>query len=53
MISVIQVILATLIGDPDQIILGRCRIGKNPVNLPGDERRLIAGVVDTKGEGLN
>jgi hypothetical protein len=53
MIFVIQVILATFIGYPDQIITGRSRIGKNPLDLPGDEGRLIARIVDTKGEGLD
>ncbi len=47
---VIKVILATLINDPHQIIFGRSRIGKNPINLAGDERRLIVAVVDTKSE---
>lgn len=47
---VIKVILATLINDSRQIISGRSRIGKNPINLAGDERRLVVAVVDTKSE---
>ncbi len=47
---VIEVILAALIDDPHQIIFGRSRIGKNPIDLAGDEGRLIIGVVDAKSK---
>jgi hypothetical protein len=46
----IEVILADLVDNPHQIILGRHRIGKNPLNLAGNERRLIVGIVDAKSE---
>jgi len=36
MVFVIQIILATLIDDSDQIILGRSRIGENPVDFASD-----------------
>ena len=49
----IQIILATLIDDPHQIVQGRSRIGKDPVDLPWDEGRLIAAVIDTKSEGFS
>ena len=35
----IQIIFATLIDDPHEVIQGRPRIGKDPVNLPWDQRR--------------
>ena len=50
MTFVVQVILAALIDNPHQLISGRSRIGKNPIDLAGDQGRLIAGVVDTKSE---
>src|SRR5207249_5540001 len=48
----IQIILATLIDDPHQIVQRRSRIGKDPVDLPWDKGRLIAAVIDTKSEGF-
>jgi hypothetical protein len=47
-----QVILATFVNNSHQIILGRPRIGKNPINLAGNELRLIVVIVDAKSEPL-
>ncbi len=52
MTFVIQVILATPIDDPHEIIASCFRIAKNPIDLAGDEGRLIAAVVDTKSKWL-
>src|SRR5450759_3527693 len=49
---VIEVILAAFINDPDQVVFGRSWIGENPIDLAGDQGGLVAGVVDTKCEGL-
>ena len=51
-VFVIEVILAAFVNNPHQIILGRCRIGKNPINLAGNERRLIVRIVNAKNEGF-
>src|ERR1035438_9484131 len=49
-IFVIEVVLATFVDDSHQIILGRRRIGKNPIYLARNERRLIVGIVNAKSE---
>src|SRR6266566_2844333 len=49
---VIQVIFATLIDDPHEIVQGGFRIGKDPVNFPSDQGRSITAVIDTKREGF-
>src|SRR5712692_4284468 len=49
---VVQTVLAALIHDPDQIILRRPWIWKNAIDLSRDEGRLIAGIVNAKGEGV-
>jgi hypothetical protein len=48
----VEVVLATLIDDAHQIILGRSRIGKNAVDLAEDERSLIVAVVNAKSKWL-
>jgi hypothetical protein len=52
MVFVIQVILATLIGYPHQIVPGCTRIGTYPINFAGDEGCVIPGVINTEGEGF-
>jgi hypothetical protein len=50
MVFVIEVILAALVNNPHQIILGRSWIGNNPVNLAGNKRSLIVRIVNAKSE---
>src|SRR3990167_3892670 len=50
MTFVIEIILAALIHDPHQIIFGRSQIRKNPIDLAGEEGRLVIRVVYTKSE---
>ena len=52
-VFVIEVVLATLVNDSNEVILSCSRIWENPIDFAEDKRHLVVGIIDAESEGLS
>jgi hypothetical protein len=50
MAAMVEAVLAALVNDPCEIVLGRWRVGKDCIELAEDERPLVVAVVDSESK---